>query len=89
MEGAELVIYSAAIKPDNPERAYAREHGIPEMERSVALGQISARYPHVAAISGCHGKTTITSMLAYSNEEAQPQLSKRTSAACQSPSERP
>ena len=45
VEGAELVIYSAAIKPDNPERAYAREHGIPEMERSVALGQISARYP--------------------------------------------
>ena len=40
------------------------------MERSVALGQISARYPHVAAISGCHGKTTITSMLAYINEEA-------------------
>ena len=70
VEGAELVIYSAAIKPDNPERAYAREHGIPEMERSVALGQISARYPHVAAISGCHGKTTITSMLAYINEEA-------------------
>ena len=68
--GAELVIYSAAIKPDNPERLYAREHGIPEMERSVALGQISARYPHVAAISGCHGKTTITSMLAYINEEA-------------------
>ena len=70
VEGAELVVYSAAIKPDNPERAYAREHGIPEMERSVALGQISARYPHVAAISGCHGKTTITSMLAYINEEA-------------------
>ena len=70
VEGAELVIYSAAIKPDNPERAYAREHGIPEMERSVALGQISARYPHVAAISGCHGKTTITSMLAYMNRQA-------------------
>ncbi len=78
--GAELVVYSAAIKPDNPERAFAREHGIDGMiaigggssalERSVALGQISARYPHVAAISGCHGKTTITSMLAYINEEA-------------------
>ena len=57
-QGAELVIYSAAIKPDNPERVYAREHGIPEMERSVALGQLDA-------IAGCHGKTTITSMLAY------------------------
>lgn len=68
-EGADLVIYSAAIKPDNPERQYAREHGIPEMERSVALGQLSARYPQVAAIAGCHGKTTITSMLAYISEE--------------------
>lgn len=67
---AELVIYSAAIKPDNPERAFAREHGVPEMERSVALGQLSARFPAVAAISGCHGKTTITSMLAYIDEEA-------------------
>ena len=69
-QGAELVIYSAAIKPDNPERVYAREHGIPEMERSVALGQLSARFPQVAAIAGCHGKTTITSMLAYISEEA-------------------
>lgn len=69
VEGAELVIYSAAIKPENPERQYAREHGIPEMERSVALGQLSARYPQVAAIAGCHGKTTITSMLAYISEE--------------------
>lgn len=68
--GADLLIYSAAIKPDNPERAYARAHGIPEMERSVALGQLSARFSQVAAIAGCHGKTTITSMLAYINEEA-------------------
>ena len=61
---ADLVIYSAAIKPDNPERKLARELGIPELERSVALGQISERFPNVVAIAGCHGKTTITSMLA-------------------------
>ncbi|MDO4564939.1 MAG: UDP-N-acetylmuramate--L-alanine ligase [Clostridia bacterium] len=67
---ADLLIYSAAIKPDNPERVFAREHGIPEMERSVALGQISERFSRVAAIAGCHGKTTITSMLAYINEAA-------------------
>ena len=36
---ADLVVYSAAIKPDNPERAEARRRGIPELERSVALGQ--------------------------------------------------
>ncbi|MDD3921660.1 MAG: UDP-N-acetylmuramate--L-alanine ligase [Eubacteriales bacterium] len=68
VEGAELVIYSAAIKPDNPERAAAKALGIPEMERSVALGQISSRYKKVVGIAGCHGKTTVTSMLARINE---------------------
>lgn len=67
---ADLVIYSAAIKPDNPERVLAKELGIPELERSVALGQISERFPQVVAIAGCHGKTTITSMLACVNEMA-------------------
>lgn len=67
---ADLIVYSAAIKPDNPERVYGREHGIPELERSVALGQLSARFHEVVAVAGCHGKTTITSMLAFVNEEA-------------------
>lgn len=68
---AQAVIYSAAIKPDNPERVWAREHGIPEIERCDALGQLSRRFRHVAAIAGCHGKTTISSMLAYIDDEAQ------------------
>lgn len=61
---ADLVIYSAAIKPENPERAEARRLGIPELERSVALGQLTEGYKDVVGIAGCHGKTTITSMLA-------------------------
>ena len=69
-KGADLIVYSAAIKPDNPERVYGREHGIPELERSVALGQLSARFSEVGAVAGCHGKTTITSMLAFVNEQA-------------------
>lgn len=64
VSGCDLVVYSAAIKPDNPERAYARALGVPEMERSVLLGQISSQYGTVVGIAGCHGKTTITSMLA-------------------------
>jgi len=64
VEGCGTVIYSAAIKPDNPERVRARELGIPEIERSVALGIISRSYREVIGIAGCHGKTTITSMLA-------------------------
>ncbi|MDO4568376.1 MAG: UDP-N-acetylmuramate--L-alanine ligase [Clostridia bacterium] len=61
---ADLVVYSAAIKPDNCERVEARRRGIPEIERSVALGMLSEGYADVVGIAGCHGKTTITSMLA-------------------------
>lgn len=64
VEGCGTVIYSAAIPADNPERIRARELGIPEIERSEALGIISESYPDVIGIAGCHGKTTITSMLA-------------------------
>ena len=62
--GADLVVYTAAIKPANPEYAYAKQHGLPMLERSVLLGILSSGYGRVACVSGCHGKTTITSMLA-------------------------
>ena len=39
------------------------------MERSVALGWISERFHNVVGIAGCHGKTTITSMLALIAEK--------------------
>lgn len=64
VEGAGLVVYTAAIKPQNPEYAYAASHGIPMLERSRLLGLISKEYESVVCVSGCHGKTTITSMLA-------------------------
>ena len=69
---ADLVIYSAAIKPTNIERVAAKERGIPELERSVALGQLTEGYKDVIGIAGCHGKTTITSMLAYICESGKP-----------------
>lgn len=61
---ADLVVYTAAIKPTNPEFSYAMKNGIPMLERSVLLGLISGDYEKVVCVSGCHGKTTITSMLA-------------------------
>lgn len=64
VDGADLLVYSAAIKPNNPERERAKELGIPEMERSVLLGRLSSQFSQVVGIAGCHGKTTITSMLA-------------------------
>jgi UDP-N-acetylmuramate--alanine ligase len=63
IKGAELVVYSAAIKPDNPERIAATKQGIPCIERSVMLGIVCRRYKRSIAVSGTHGKTTTTAML--------------------------
>ncbi|MCQ2513971.1 MAG: UDP-N-acetylmuramate--L-alanine ligase [Ruminococcus sp.] len=63
IEGAELVVYSAAIKETNPERKAAVEAGIPCIERSVMLGVVTRRYKRSIAVSGTHGKTTTTAML--------------------------
>lgn len=59
----ELVVYSAAVKPENPELMAAQEKGIPTVERSVMLGIVTEHYPNSTAIAGTHGKTTTTAML--------------------------
>ena len=64
VHGAELVIYSAAIAADNPERAEATRLGIPQMERCDLIGQLMKGSACAIAVSGTHGKTTTTSMLA-------------------------
>ncbi|MGN1081336.1 MAG: UDP-N-acetylmuramate--L-alanine ligase, partial [Acutalibacteraceae bacterium] len=63
IEGAELIIYSAAIMKDNPELEAARQKGIPTLERSYALGAITRKFNNVIGVCGTHGKTTVTSML--------------------------
>ena len=62
IEGADLIVHTAAIMPDNPELIAARESGVPTIERSVLLGEITAHYSDAVCISGTHGKTTTTSM---------------------------
>jgi len=64
VEGADLVVYTAAIAPDNCERVHARELGIPEMERAVLLGQLMEGYKRAVNVCGTHGKTTTSAMLA-------------------------
>lgn len=59
----DIIIYSGAIKPNNPEIVRAKELNIPLIERSEFLGEISRQYKKVIAISGTHGKTTTTAML--------------------------
>jgi UDP-N-acetylmuramate--alanine ligase len=63
IKGADLIVYSAAIKEDNAERREAVKRGIPQIERAVMLGLITERFSNAICISGSHGKTTTTSML--------------------------
>ena len=64
VEGANLVVYSAAIGQDNPEIIEAKKLNIVTVSRAQLLGTIAAAYNKVISISGTHGKTTATSMLA-------------------------
>lgn len=61
---SELVVYSSAVPSDNPELKYAVKNGIPVLKRSELLGEILSLHGKTVAISGSHGKTTTTAMLA-------------------------
>ena len=63
VHGADLVVYSAAIAKDNPERMEAERLGIPSIERAELLGQLMEGYSLAVGVCGAHGKTTVTSML--------------------------
>ncbi len=63
IEGAEMIVYTAALLPDNPELCAAKASGIPTYERSKLFGAITRIYDNAVCISGTHGKTTVTSML--------------------------
>ncbi|MFA4814529.1 MAG: UDP-N-acetylmuramate--L-alanine ligase [Candidatus Gracilibacteria bacterium] len=65
----ELVIYSEAIPPVNPELLKAKELEIPTMTYFQALGEVTKNY-HLIAIAGTHGKTTTTAMLGLILENA-------------------
>lgn len=62
--GTDVVVYTAAIHPDNLEFAEAVRQKKPMLTRAQLLGQIMDNYKDSIAISGTHGKTTTTSMLA-------------------------
>jgi UDP-N-acetylmuramate--alanine ligase len=61
----DLVVYTAAIHPDNPEYIQAKSLQIPMMSRAELLGQMMLNYVSSIAVAGTHGKTTTTSMLAH------------------------
>lgn len=62
IEGAEMVVYTAALLKDNPELVAAKASGIPTFERAKLFGAISRLYKNCIGVCGTHGKTTVTSM---------------------------
>ena len=63
VEGADLVVYSAAISRDNPEWKEAERLGIPCVERSVMLGYVASLYAVPVCVAGTHGKPSTTAKL--------------------------
>ncbi len=68
-DSVQVVVYTAAIHPDNPEFACAKEKGLPMLTRAQLLGQIMRNYDTSIAVAGTHGKTTTTSMLVTHSSE--------------------
>jgi len=63
-EDTDLLVYTSAVKEDNPELLKGAELAIETVSRSQMLGLVMENYPDAVAISGAHGKTTTTSMVA-------------------------
>jgi UDP-N-acetylmuramate--alanine ligase len=61
---AHVVVYSSAVKDDNPEVVFARMRGIPVIPRAEMLAELMTLKPYAVAIAGTHGKTSTTSMVA-------------------------
>ncbi len=63
IDGADLIVHTAAIMSDNPELIAAKNSGVPVLERSELLGIVTSWYDNAICVSGTHGKTTTTSMI--------------------------
>lgn len=59
----DLFVYTAALKPDNPEIVEAKRLGLKIVDRAELLGSMMKNYTYPISISGTHGKTTTTSMI--------------------------
>ena len=63
IQGADAVVVSTAVRPDNPEVVAARARRIPVVPRALMLAELM-RLKQGVAIAGTHGKTTTTSLVA-------------------------
>ena len=69
VSGVDVVVYSSAVRPTNPEIVEARARGIPVIPRAEMLAELM-RLRFSIAVAGSHGKTTTTSMIALVLERA-------------------
>ncbi len=69
--GADVVVTSSAIDPDNPEVVAAREQSIPVIKREEMLAELMRLKKFGIAIAGSHGKTSTTSMVSWMLYHAQ------------------
>lgn len=60
----DIVVYSSAIRADNPEIVHAQERGIATIRRALMLAELM-RTKHSIAVAGMHGKTTTTSLISH------------------------
>ena len=67
----DIVVYTAAIHPENPELVEAKNKNKLTINRAAFLGQLMREYKNSIAVSGTHGKTTTTSMLSTVFEQAE------------------
>jgi len=63
VRGAQVVVYSSAVKEDNPEIKEAKRLNLPVIPRGDMLAELF-KLKEGIAVSGSHGKTTTTSMIA-------------------------
>lgn len=75
-KNADLIIYSAAIKENDPEIILAKENNIPLITRGKFVGFLTKKYQESICIAGTHGKTTTTSMVSicFLNAQKDPSI---------------
>ena len=71
VQGSDVLVYSSAVKSDNPEILQAENDGIPVIKRAEMLGELIALKPTSIAVGGTHGKTSTTSIIGAVLTEAQ------------------
>ncbi len=64
-KGADVIVYNSAISENNPEYQFAKDNNKTLVSRSELLAAIEKEHNYSIAVSGCHGKTTTTAMLAH------------------------